>query len=137
MNTLSKIIVVVGIVVNEKHEILIAQRTAKQSHAGYWEFPGGKVEPGETLDEALHRELQEEVHIKPRHSSHLKTIEYDYGDNAVQLNFFRIEKFSGTAHGAEQQKIRWVTSSELVNYQFPEANQSIIELLMSEEMPLI
>lgn len=130
--TRTKIIVVVGIVFNEHHEILIAQRTANQSHAGYWEFPGGKVEIGETLEDALIRELQEEVHIKPLAMSLLETIEYDYGNQFVQLNFFRVEKFSGIAHGAEQQKIKWIKSSELSNYQFPEANQPIIELLMSE-----
>lgn len=129
--TQAKIIVVVGIVFNERGEILIAQRTSKQSHAGYWEFPGGKVEVGETLEQALIRELHEEVHIKPLAISHLQTIEYDYGNRPVQLNFFRIEKFTGTAHGAEQQQIKWITSSELSNYQFPAANQPIIELLMT------
>ena len=129
MKTASKIIVVVGIIINEKNEILIAQRTEKQSHAGYWEFPGGKVEPGETLEEALHRELQEEVHIKLTRTSPLKTIESNYGEQAIQLNFFRVEKFNGTPHGAEQQEIRWVPLAELTNYQFPKANQPIVELL--------
>ncbi|MSP53195.1 MAG: 8-oxo-dGTP diphosphatase MutT [Gammaproteobacteria bacterium] len=128
----SKMIVVVGIVTNKQNEILIAQRTANQSQAGYWEFPGGKVEVDETLEQALTRELHEEVHIKPLAMSSLKTIEYDHGDRPVQLNFFRVEKFSGTAHGAEQQEIKWIKSSELSNYQFPEANQPIIELLMGE-----
>jgi 8-oxo-dGTP diphosphatase len=128
-----QIIVVVGIVSNEQGEILIAQRTSKQSHAGYWEFPGGKVEAGETLEIALVRELHEEVNIKPLTISHLQTIEYDYGNRPVQLNFFRVEKFSGTVHGAEQQEIKWIKSSELSDYQFPAANQPIIELLMDEK----
>jgi 8-oxo-dGTP diphosphatase len=129
---MTQVIVVVGIVFNDQNEILIAQRTSHQSHAGYWEFPGGKVELGETLETALLRELHEEVQITPLVILPLQTIEYDYGNRPVQLNFFRVEQFSGIAHGAEQQEIKWVKSNELVNYQFPEANLPIIELLISE-----
>ena len=128
---MTQVIVVAAIVINEHNEILIAQRTANQSFSGYWEFPGGKVEVGESLEEALIRELHEEVYIKPLLIIPFKTIEYDYPEKSIQLNFFRVTKFSGTAHGAEQQEIKWITSHELSNYQFPEANQPIIELLMS------
>lgn len=106
--------------------ILIAQRASAQHQGGLWEFPGGKVEDGETVQTALARELQEELGITPTAARPLIKIRHDYPDKQVLLDVWEVSAFTGQPHGAEGQPLAWVSQRELADYEFPAANQPII-----------
>ncbi|NRA69983.1 MAG: 8-oxo-dGTP diphosphatase MutT [Gammaproteobacteria bacterium] len=125
-----KIWVAAGVIENANGEILIAKRLAHLHQGGKWEFPGGKVEANETALQALSRELIEEVNIEINGGISLLKLEHDYGDKIVILDFFHVTDFRGEAKGLEQQEICWVKKSLLKNYQFPAANQPVIEALI-------
>jgi len=93
---------------------------------GLWEFPGGKLEPGESAEQALFRELKEELDITANAATPLITIRHSYPDRHVQLNVFLVENFSGLAKGCQGQPLKWVAPNELLNFSFPAANQPII-----------
>lgn len=86
---------------------LLAQRPAGKVYAGYWEFPGGKIEPGEAAERALVRELREELGIEACTSFPWLTREYTYPHASVRLNFFRVTAWKGDPHPREQQAIAW------------------------------
>ncbi len=86
---------------------LLAQRPPGKVYAGYWEFPGGKIEPGEAADRALARELREELGIEACTSFPWLTREYTYPHASVRLNFFRVTAWKGDPHPKEQQAIAW------------------------------
>lgn len=86
---------------------LLARRPAGKVYAGYWEFPGGKIEPGEPAQEALARELREELGIDPCVAFPWLTREYTYPHAAVRLNFFRVTAWKGDPHPREEQDIAW------------------------------
>lgn len=111
--------------------VLIAKRADHQHQGGLWEFPGGKVEAGETAPQALARELAEEVGVSvdPNQMVALTCLEFDYGDKAVRLDTWICPTFKGRAAGLEGQPVRWVPVTELHQYEFPEANQALIKLL--------
>ncbi len=117
--------VAVGVIENDRDQIFICQRAARQHQAGKWEFPGGKVEVGETLQQALKRELYEEIGIEVETCEPLLKIEHDYPDKAVLLDVWRVTAFSGTPYGKEGQPGQWVARPDLINYDFPEANYPI------------
>lgn len=121
-----KRILVVAAVIRRDGRILIAERAAHLHQGGLWEFPGGKVEPGEAVDAALVRELQEELGITPTVSSPLLRIAHDYPDKSVCLDVWEVTGFEGNPHGREGQPIRWVTPDELPQYAFPAANRPIV-----------
>lgn len=118
--------VAAGVVKNAQGQVLIAQRPAKTHQGGLWEFPGGKLEPGETILQALVRELHEEVGIDALDAKPLIGIKHQYPDLAVHLHVFWVESFSGEAHGREGQPFAWVTPQELDGYRFPAANRAIV-----------
>lgn len=122
--------VAVGMVLDGE-SVLIAKRADHQHQGGLWEFPGGKVEAGETTPQALSRELAEEVGltVDPDQMLALTCLEFDYGDKAVRLDTWVCPSFTGQAVGLEGQPVRWVPIAELGQYQFPEANQALIEQL--------
>jgi len=123
------ILVVVGILMRPQNQIFIAQRSDLAHMGGKWEFPGGKVEPGESLEAALSRELQEEIGITPLRSELFCSLEYDYGIKRVKLECFLIPEFTGEPFGKEGQPTRWIQGSELAHYDFPDANQPLIKKL--------
>ncbi|PTY38966.1 7,8-dihydro-8-oxoguanine-triphosphatase [Saccharospirillum sp. MSK14-1] len=124
--------VAVGMVLDGDN-VLIAKRGNHQHQGGLWEFPGGKVEPGETTPQALKRELAEEVglNVDPVRMIELTCLEFDYGDKAVRLDTWICRQFSGQASGLEGQSVRWVPVAELAQYDFPQANQQMIEQLQA------
>jgi len=131
MNRTNRIVdVVIGAVIDDCQHVLIAKRQPGQHLAGLWEFPGGKVESGETLEQALARELNEELAIKVISPVPLCEIEHKYTEKTVCLHVFRILEFKGQAESKEGQTFQWVPISELRNFEFPEANTAIIDLLM-------
>ncbi|MDP2562030.1 8-oxo-dGTP diphosphatase MutT [Psychrobium sp. 1_MG-2023] len=129
---MKKIAVAVGVVTNRQGQILLALRHEHLHQGGKWEFPGGKIEQGEQTFDALSRELNEEVNINVEQASPLIKLEYDYGDKLVVLDVWQVSEFSGVAQGMEQQQIKWVDKVDLANYQFPDANQPIVDLLIKE-----
>lgn len=122
--------VAVGIILNVSGEVLIALRDRDKHQGGLWEFPGGKVEAGESVSEALRRELQEEVNLHVLKSSPLLTIEHNYGDKQVRLDVRQVDEFHGEASGMEGQPICWVELENLQDYQFPDANRAIVSFLL-------
>jgi 8-oxo-dGTP diphosphatase len=123
---ISSVHVAVGVVVNRDREVLVARRHDNQHQGGLWEFPGGKVMPGEEVREALARELAEEVNIEVRESSPFLKIHHDYGDKKVLLDVWYVSMFAGQATGCEGQPVKWITVDEFDYRDFPEANSEII-----------
>jgi len=121
--------VAVGVLVNNKNQVFIAKRSSDKHQGGKWEFPGGKLEKGETSYQALCREMREELGIEVQSATLLTEMTYHYKEKTVSLDFYRINKWLGTAQGMEQQPVRWVEKSDLDNYEFPEANSKIIKLI--------
>ncbi|MEH6671167.1 8-oxo-dGTP diphosphatase MutT [Halopseudomonas sp.] len=124
-------------VIRRNGHILIARRPATAHQGGLWEFPGGKLEPGEDRYAGLRRELQEELDINITSARPLIDIRHDYPDKSVRLDVWLVEAFDGEAHGAEGQPIRWVTPAELDQYQFPSANVPIVSAARLPERYLI
>jgi 8-oxo-dGTP diphosphatase len=120
---------VVGILINQADEILIAERPPHKYCPGLWEFPGGKVEQGEDVFAALKREFQEEIDIQIISATPWFQLTHDYGDRNVLLDIWRITQFAGTPRGAEDQQIKWVKLHELSNFEFPAGNKEIIARL--------
>lgn len=118
--------VVAGVVVNARGQVLIAKRPDHLHQGGLWEFPGGKVEAGETVQQALRRELREEAGIDVEALRPLITVEHRYPDKHVLLNVWRVTRWHGQPHGREGQPIAWVAPDDLPVYQFPAANASIV-----------
>ncbi|MDD5463338.1 MAG: Nudix family hydrolase [Methylococcales bacterium] len=118
--------VAVGVVKNAEGQILISLRDESLHQGGLWEFPGGKIESEETAEQALARELKEELAITVMSATPLININHQYSDLAVQLHVFLVERFSGTAKSCEGQPFKWVSPSELADYAFPAANRPII-----------
>ena len=93
--------------------VLLAQRPAGKAYAGYWEFPGGKFEPGETPRQALDRELREELGIVVRRASPWFIQEFVYPHAHVELNFFRVHAWNGELVGHDGQAFEWQAPGKL------------------------
>lgn len=122
--------VAVGVIINADGQICIAKRPLGKPLAGLWEFPGGKVEAGESVFQALVRELDEELGILPLQSTPLIEIEHSYPEQTVLLDVHTIEQFDGEPQGREQQEVRWIQRAELRNFEFPAANKAIVDALI-------
>ena len=107
-------------------KILLARRADTQHQGGLWEFPGGKVEAGESVQAALGRELQEELGITVNTARPLIKVQHDYPDKQVLLDVWEVSSFTGEPHGVEGQPLAWVTPRDLAEYEFPAANQAIV-----------
>ena len=123
---MSGIDVAVGVVRDKAGRILIAKRKDNAHQGGLWEFPGGKFESAEDSRLALNRELYEELNIKPRSSSPLININFNYPECRVHLHVREVHDFDGEPFGREGQVCKWVAVEELNEYEFPEANQAIL-----------
>lgn len=130
--TLKQLNIAVGIIRNPNHEIFITQRDGSSHMAGFWEFPGGKIESGETPAQALIRELQEEVGIDARDPVMIRTLEHRFPDRVVNLHFFMVETWSGEPYGKEGQPKRWVAQTALKEEDFPPANAEVVIALINE-----
>jgi 8-oxo-dGTP diphosphatase len=117
--------------------VLISRRADHLHQGGLWEFPGGKLEPGESAREALARELKEELDILPLSTEPLIRIRHTYADRQVCLDFFRVTDFAGEARGLEGQPLRWLTPWEMRPDSFPAADRPVISALRLPERYLI
>ncbi|RWR00522.1 nucleoside triphosphate hydrolase [[Pantoea] beijingensis] len=124
--------VAVGIIRNARQEIFLARRSASASMANMWEFPGGKVEEGESALQGLKRELLEETGINVVDANLFDIVEHAYDDLHVTLHFFLVEQWQGEPYGREGQPSRWVAQTHLMAEDFPPANQGIVARLKSE-----
>lgn len=121
--------VAVGLIVNTNDEVLVALRHPDSHQGGLWEFPGGKVEHGESVFAALDREFREELGVEVRRAFPMRKISHAYPDKKVLLDVWRITEFSGQPIGREGQQIKWQAVTELQAEHFPRANSPIIDLL--------
>jgi 8-oxo-dGTP diphosphatase len=125
-----KIVEVAVGVIKRDNKIYISKRADDLHQGGKWEFPGGKREANETIEQTLVRELSEEIGIQVTKQSHFMLIEHDYGDKKVRLDVRLVEDFEGEASHQEGQQSQWVEISELNQFIFPEANKVIIDKLL-------
>ncbi|PSB92424.1 NUDIX domain-containing protein [Candidatus Pandoraea novymonadis] len=100
--------VAVGIMIDQPDDVvLLGQRPAGKSYAGYWEFPGGKIEVGETVEAALERELHEELGVTVKRCERWKVLEHCYPHAHVRLYFCKVRAWTGVPHGREGQVLMW------------------------------
>lgn len=118
--------VAVGVILDSEANILLTRRAEDAHQGGLWEFPGGKVERGESLHQALARELAEELGIQIGGTEPLVEVRHDYGDKHVLLDVHVIREFDGEARALEQQPMAWVSVDQLARYEFPAANKPIV-----------
>ena len=112
---------------------LIAKRCPETHLGGLWEFPGGKRESGESLEECLARELKEELGIDITSPDLFRVIRHNYRDKSVELHFFRCGLRSGQPKPLGCEDVKWVTVKELSLYEFPPADRPLIEALQQEQ----
>ena len=101
--------VAVGVLIDPEGRFLLTSRPVGKAYAGYWEFPGGKVEPGESIEQALRRELQEEIGVTIASAEPWKVEMFDYPHALVRLHFCRVRLWSGTFEMREGQQMAWET----------------------------
>jgi 8-oxo-dGTP diphosphatase len=119
-------ITVVAAVICRDGKILITRRVDTAHLPGLWEFPGGKVEQGETLKAALMREIREEVGVNVIVFDQCLSIEHEYPRKSVKLHFFNCAIVAGIPRSIQVADLSWVTPPELTTYSFPEADREII-----------
>ena len=125
---MAQIQVVAGIVWKDG-KYLAALRPEGFPRAGFWEFPGGKIEQGESQEEALIREFQEEMSIRPTKYSFWQTITHEYSDMTVALYFYHITAFEGTIIPQEGYTTRWLSYDDATALPFLEADRPLLEEL--------
>lgn len=113
---------------------MIAKRSADQHQGNKWEFPGGKIEDGETSQDALRREIEEELDVQIKSSTLITNITHTYtsdnaADKTVLLDVFIVKDWLGEIVGKEGQPILWVSKKELAKYNFPKANIEILNII--------
>ena len=123
-------IVVTAAVIERDGALLVTRRQAGVHLEGYWEFPGGKCDPGEALDACLARELREELDVEVRVGDDVFTTTPAYPERAVELHFFRCE-LVGEPRPQQGQEMRWVRRDELESLEFPPADEELIRVLRS------
>jgi 8-oxo-dGTP diphosphatase len=133
----SLIHVAVAVIEDDSGRVLLSQRPAHTHQGGLWEFPGGKVEAGEGLGQALCREIHEELGLEVTGHRPLIRLVHHYQDRSVLLDVHRITAFSGDAHGREGQAMAWVLPTELNHYPLLPADRPIVTALRLPERYLI
>ncbi|MCG9893151.1 MAG: A/G-specific adenine glycosylase [Thermosynechococcaceae cyanobacterium MS004] len=125
----------VAVIWNSHGQILIDKRPQSGLLGGLWEFPGGKVEPNETIPECIAREIQEELGIQVEVGEHLITLDHAYTHFKVTLSVHHCRHLSGEPQPIECDEVKWVSLGDLDQYPFPTANHKIIAALQSGERP--
>jgi len=119
---------VVAAIIERQGRILVGQRRPDQSHPLKWEFPGGKVEPGETPGQALTRELDEELAIRNARGTEITRYEFAYpGKNPILLIFHRVTEFEGEPQNLIYREIRWEPRAQLPTFDFVEGDRAFIQ----------
>jgi 8-oxo-dGTP diphosphatase len=123
------ILVVAAALYDAEGRVLIARRPQGKHQAGRWEFPGGKVAPGESEATALARELREELGILVTASRPFMRLRHTYPDRSVELSMWIVERFSGTPRGLDGQELRWAAPARLGDEDLLEADRPFVEAL--------
>jgi mutator protein MutT len=123
----------VGAIFNQEEQILIARRKPEGMIGGLWEFPGGKLEPGETAIDCIRREIREELGIEIAVGVLLIEIEHTYPTFTLTLIVHWCQHVSGQPQPLASSEVRWVNILDLNNYQFPPANVEIIQAIHSRK----
>ncbi len=121
--------VVAGVIRNKENKILIAQRGFHKAHGGMWEFAGGRVEDGETFEDAIIREMKEELEIDVKPIKRLGSHQYDYPELSINLMAVECKYVGGELVQTEHEAIAWVTPEEMNKYKFTPADEFIVELV--------
>lgn len=124
--------VAAAVIENREGRILIARRKAEISLGGYWEFPGGKIENGESPAVCAARELREEMDVRIETGDVIAESEHDYGDKVVRLIAVRAILLDGHIRLHDHDEIRWVAIPEMADYLFAPADEAIVEKLVEE-----
>jgi 8-oxo-dGTP diphosphatase len=129
--------VAAAVIVNDKDEVLITQRAPDVHQGGLWEFPGGKLEAGESVQQALLRELDEELGITASSYRPLIKVTHRYPDKTVLLDVWKVDSYTGKATGKEGQPIRWQAAKQLNHKELPAADVPVIQAINLPEHYLI
>ena len=128
---MSKAFSIVAAIIRRDDQILITKRPDHVHLAGLWEFPGGKVESGESLEAALHREIREELGVEITVDREFFSVAHEYPDKSVHLHFFDCTILQGEPQPLEVADLRWVKAAELDDFEFPPADVELIRRLRS------
>ena len=129
--------VVAGVIADARGRILLARRTAGRDLAGLWEFPGGKVDPGETPEEALVRELREELGIEARVGDPVIEVPQRYPHKRLRLDVRHVASWTGSVKGLDSQALAWVPPHKLASYAMPDADRPVVAALRQPEVYLV
>jgi 8-oxo-dGTP diphosphatase len=132
-----RIQVVAAVLRDTAGRVLIAERPTGKPMGGFWEFPGGKLEPGETAFHALQRELHEELGIRVRHAYRLLRFSHRYPDKEVELDVWRVTAWDGVPASQEGQPLQWVLPEELRDWQLLPADEPIVKALTLSPVMLV
>lgn len=132
MNDKKILLVAACALVDADGRVLLSQRPEGKNLAGLWEFPGGKIEPGETPEAALIRELEEEVGVTTRVAclAPLTFASHSYDEFHLLMPLFVCRRFQGTARGLEGQALKWVRPRDMRDYPMPPADEPLIPYLI-------
>lgn len=119
----------VAVIWNDEGQILIDRRRSEGAMGGLWEFPGGKVQPGETIEECIKREIKEELAIEIAVGEHLITVDHTYTHLSVTLTVHHCRWVTGIPQAVECDEICWISLDDLERFAFPAANRQIIAAL--------
>ncbi len=127
MNESPNIVEVVGAIIKDGDRYLVGQRAANKSQGGLWEFMGGKIEPGETPEQALARECREELSLEIENEYVIDSVVHDYPEKTIRLTLISCTPKEGSSPKAmEHQQIRWVSRDEMDNMNFAAADRELI-----------
>ena len=128
------IIDVVGAIIKDGDRYLVGQRPANKAQGGMWEFMGGKIEPGETPEQALARECREELALEIENEQIIDSVIHEYPEKTIRLTLIACSPKSGSVSKAlEHQQIRWVTRAEMDSLEFAPADSELIRRLSQTE----
>jgi mutator protein MutT len=131
---MKQITVAIAVIVRA-NSLLIAQRKPGGTFSLYWEFPGGKCEPKEPVESCLHREIKEEIDVSIEILRPLDVIQHTYPSGNLDIHPFYCRITAGEPRPIACQQILWIKPPELLNYQFPPANESLLRKIMAEPLP--
>ena len=135
--SLPKKLIGVAVITNDRGEILIDRRLKDGEMGGLWEFPGGKEELDETIEECIKREIKEELDLDIVVGKHLISVDYTYPKTCVSLIVHHCHHQEGEPRPLASQEICWVSLEEIDKFKFPEANQQIIQALHTSAGELV